>query len=93
MTAQNILAILRILFVWTGWGWGEDPCTCLGCPLGNGAKTSYKEIAGCSLHASKMGSHKAAMKLKMEPFIPPQTSLQWLRKVMGNPDSLGELYP
>lgn len=39
---------------------GAAPCTCLGRPLGNGAQTSYKEIAGRSLPASKLGSHKAA---------------------------------
>lgn len=86
VTAQNILAVLRILFVWTGWemGGGEtDPGTCLGRPLGNGAESSYKEIAGCSLLTSKLGSHKAAMKHKKEPFTPAQTSLQWLRKAMG----------
>lgn len=67
---------------WVGGG-GADPGTCLGRPLGNGAESSYKEIAGGSLPTSKLGSHKAAMKHKKEPFTPAQSSLQRLRKAMG----------
>lgn len=76
-----------------GGGGGADPDTCLGRPLGNGVETSCKEIAGCRLSASKLGPHRAAMKLKKEPFTPARSSLPWLRKAMGNPDSVGELYP
>lgn len=49
VTERNILAVLRILFVWTGWGWGEDPRTCLGRPLGNGAETKKKLLAAAFL--------------------------------------------